>query len=117
MTVYDLNRDQLEELKQHYLMQKMDERGETPSYEELAFVDDYVSDAEIYAEYSGVNFVPDDFASSAGQDEDYGSPMRITIDVFGYRDAASACQEVMEMIQSGMTRGYGTYCTFETELL
>ena len=67
MTVYDLNRDQLQELKQHYYAEKT---GEDLSYEELAFIDDYVSDAEVYDEYSGTDFTPDDFFSSEGEDDD-----------------------------------------------
>ena len=33
-TVKELTRDQLVELKQNYLSQKMDEKGESPSYGE-----------------------------------------------------------------------------------
>lgn len=66
MTVYDLNRDQLQELKQHYYAEKT---GEDLSYEELAFIDDYVSDEEVYDYYAGTVFSPDDFLSSAGEDE------------------------------------------------
>ena len=69
MTVYELDRDQLTELKQNYYTQLLDERGESPSYGELADIDDYVSDEEIFDEYAGTDFVPDDFACSAGEDE------------------------------------------------
>ena len=69
MTVYDLNRDQLTEVKQRMLMEQYDLRGETPSYGELADVDDLISDEEVYAEYAGTEFVPDDFFCSAGEDE------------------------------------------------
>lgn len=68
MTVYDLNRDQLEELKQHILCERYDERGETPSWGELADVDDIISDEEVYEEYGGTYFSPDDFSSSAGEE-------------------------------------------------
>lgn len=67
MTVYDLNRDQLQELKQQYYAEKT---GKILSYEELAFIDDYVSDAEVYDYYNGTAFTPDDFFCSAGEDED-----------------------------------------------
>ena len=70
MTVYDLNRDQLTEVKQRMLMEQYDQLGETPSYGELADVDDLISDEEVYAEYAGTDFVPDDFFCSAGADED-----------------------------------------------
>jgi hypothetical protein len=56
----------MEELKQSYLTRKMDERGESPSYEELAEADSTISDEEIYAEYDGTEFSPDDFMCSAG---------------------------------------------------
>ena len=67
MKVYDLNRDQLIELKQHYYIDHIDEN---PSYGELAEIDDLVSDEEVYKEYAGTDFVVDDFFSSAGQDEE-----------------------------------------------
>lgn len=69
MTVYDLNKDQLTELKQNYYVQLLDERGESPSQYELANIDDYVSDEEIFDEYAGTDFVPDDFFCSAGENE------------------------------------------------
>ena len=68
MTVYDLNRDQLVELKQHVLTEQADLRGEGISYGELAEADNLISDAEIYELYAGTNFVPDDFFCTAGQD-------------------------------------------------
>lgn len=73
MTVYELNREQLTELKQAYLTRVLDERGESPSQYELANIDDYVSDEEIFDEYAGTDFVPDDFFCSAGQDEERSS--------------------------------------------
>ena len=64
MIVYDLNRDQLEKLKQRYMMEAMDEQGEMPSLEDLANADAIISDEEIYNEYAGTIFSPDDFSSS-----------------------------------------------------
>lgn len=69
MTGYDLNRDQLEELKQRYLTEAMDERGETPSLEDLANADNVYSDDFIYKVYAGYIFSPDDFASGSDVDE------------------------------------------------
>lgn len=69
MTVYDLNREQLIELKQAYLTQQYDERGESPSWGELASADEIISDDEIYEAYAGTDFVNDDFFCSAGQDD------------------------------------------------
>jgi hypothetical protein len=63
-TVKELTREQLIELKQNYLTQKMDEKGESPSYGELAEADQTVTDDEIYAEYDGTMFSDDDFLCS-----------------------------------------------------
>lgn len=73
MTVYELNRDQLEELKQHYLTENMDEQGYGISYDVLANADDIISDERIFEIYEGVDFVPDDFFCSAGQEEEHDS--------------------------------------------
>lgn len=70
MTVYDLNRDQLVELKQRYMTEEMAEHNEFPSYADLAEADDIYSDEYIQAIYSGTEFVDDDFFSSAGQEEE-----------------------------------------------
>ena len=67
MTVYDLNRDQLQELKQRYYAEQT---GEDLSYDEIYRIDELVSDEEVYDEYGGTDFVPDDFFSSTGEDED-----------------------------------------------
>ncbi len=64
MTVYDLNRDQLIELKQRYLA---DAAGRDLSYGELADADSIVTDEEVYNYYAGTEFVVDDFFS--GEDE------------------------------------------------
>lgn len=55
--VKELSREQLTQLKQGYYMQL----HETVSYSELAAIDELVSDEEMYEEYAGVEFVPDDF--------------------------------------------------------
>ena len=64
MTFDELNEDQRLELKQSYLTKKMDERGESPSYGELADADSLVSDSELEKEYGGTEFSPDDFMCS-----------------------------------------------------
>lgn len=61
MYISELNRDQLTELKQSYLIQHNEEIGECTSYEELARVDSIISDEMIYEAYSGYNFSEDDF--------------------------------------------------------
>ena len=63
-TVKELTREQLIELKQNYLTQKMDEKGESPSYGELAEADQTVTDDEIYREFEGTMFSDDDFSCS-----------------------------------------------------
>lgn len=63
MSVEELNRDQLIQLKQNMLMERMDEEGETPSWGELAEVDSIITDEEVQQEYAGTDFVTDDFWS------------------------------------------------------
>jgi hypothetical protein len=62
MTVRELNKDQLEELKQNYVFETM----ENPSYGDLA--ESYsIADEVIYNYYDGVYFVNDDFCCSCGK--------------------------------------------------
>ena len=73
MTVNELTREELRELKSRHYTEKLDSRGESPSYAELANIDNLITDAEIMAEYAGVNFVKDDFfcnAENGGQQDD-----------------------------------------------
>lgn len=63
MHVSELNKDQLTELKQSYLMQHNEEVGEGTSYDELARADSIISDEMIYEAYSGINFTEDDFSA------------------------------------------------------
>lgn len=67
--VKELNRDQLVELKQTMLCERMDQCGESPSYGELADVDETISDEEVYIYYAGFIFSPDDFFCTAGQED------------------------------------------------
>lgn len=57
MTVRELSRNQLIELKQNYLTQN----NESISQGELANADDIVSDETIFNQYEGVRFTEDDF--------------------------------------------------------
>ena len=59
MVIRDLNRDQLEQIKQSYYTQKRYPLG--VSYGELASIDSLVSDKEVFDEYDGVDFVEEDF--------------------------------------------------------
>ena len=60
MSVKELNRDQLVELKQNILCQRA-----STSWGELVEADSIVSDEEVFAEYEGTTFSPDDFECSA----------------------------------------------------
>ena len=68
MDVKDLNRDQLIELKQAFLVQTLDRDGKCPSYGELADVDELISDEKIYEAYSETAFSADDFFCTTGKD-------------------------------------------------
>ena len=61
MTVYELNAEQLHQVKESYLAQKRDEAGERCYMSELADVDNLISNKEIYEAYSDVDFVEADF--------------------------------------------------------
>lgn len=63
MTVQQLNRAQLDELKQAYISDRFDDCGECPSWGDLAEAPDTVSDATIFLYYAGVVFSPDDFCA------------------------------------------------------
>lgn len=70
MTVHELNRDQLIQLKQNYLCQLADEgcyaevRGvdyNEPSYGDLMLADEIVPDDVIFRNYDDVYFTEEDF--------------------------------------------------------
>lgn len=61
MHISELNREQLSQLKQSYLMQHNEEVGEGTSYDELLRADSIISDDVIHEAYSGINFTEDDF--------------------------------------------------------
>ena len=61
MSVQELSRDQLTCLKQAYLTEMLDAQGGSPSWGELAEADSIISDTEVFNEYDGVDFTPDDF--------------------------------------------------------
>ena len=62
-TVYDLNRDQLDELKQTYACQLAEADGDVLSYGELADTSN-IPDDVIFEHYDGVSFTDDDFFCS-----------------------------------------------------
>lgn len=57
MSIYELSKNQLIELKQNYLC----EVQKNVSYEELCDADNIVSDEEIFQAYSCVDFSSEDF--------------------------------------------------------
>ena len=70
MTVRELSKDQLGELKQHYLDDRIQEKeGRAPYMSELADADELVPDEEAFAAYEGDEFSGDDFLCSAGQND------------------------------------------------
>ena len=62
MKLKDLNGDQRLQLKQRILTDRMDAKGESPSYGELADADTLVTDEELEAEFGDTEFVPEDFS-------------------------------------------------------
>ncbi len=61
MSINELTRDQIIQLKSAYYTESLYKMGEEPSYGELAEIDDLVSDEQIYAEYGHISFTEDDF--------------------------------------------------------
>ena len=61
MTLKELNSEQRLQLKQELLTRRMDEKGESPSYGELADADRLITDEELEAEFGNTEFVPDEF--------------------------------------------------------
>lgn len=62
MTIRELNRDQLTEVKQNLLCEILDEQeSRCPSYGEFAEVDEIISDDEVFAAYEGTEFSEGDF--------------------------------------------------------
>ena len=74
MDVTELNRNQIIELKERYLMMLADEGNyadvlnvdyDEPSYSDLANADDIVPDDVVFRQYEDVCFVPEDFFCTA----------------------------------------------------
>ena len=63
MTIQDLSRDQLVELKQAYISGQNSEKNCGTSYGELADADKIVPDSEIFALFGDVEFSVDDFVA------------------------------------------------------
>lgn len=112
MTVYDLNRDQLEELKTRYYADKV---GRDISYDEIYNIDELVSDSEIYEEYAGTDFVPDDFFCSAGEDDCWEFTLRDN-PIYGSReDIAQMLIAIAQDIRNGGVNGRVHAVTWKME--
>ena len=61
MTIQELNREQLTQVKQAYYMRKLEEQGQGVSYGELANINELVTDAEIFEAEAGTIFTSEDF--------------------------------------------------------
>lgn len=61
MKVTELNREQLNELKQSLATLIKDEQGQDVSYEELVNATEIISDKEVFEYYEGIEFTEDDF--------------------------------------------------------
>ena len=98
MTVYDLNRDQLIQLKQNYLTQTQRDI----SYSELADADDLISDLFIFEYYDGVDFTPEDF----GETEEGDEYVQFYINTNGNRsEIAETLREIADAVDRGVYGG------------
>lgn len=61
MKVTELNREQLNELKQSLATLIKDEQGQDISYEELVNATEIISDKEVFEYYEDIEFTEDDF--------------------------------------------------------
>ena len=69
MTVYELSRDQIEELKISYLDQHLNEvEGRCISYGEMFEIDSLIDDSTIFENYGHYDFCNDDFFCSMGRE-------------------------------------------------
>lgn len=60
MTVRELNREQLDELKVSYVFDQFKKIGECPAYSDIINATE-ISDEVIFEAYDGIEFVEDDF--------------------------------------------------------
>lgn len=74
MTVYDLTREQLQELKGYYFSELVNEGSfaevigrdyDEPAYSDFADIDNIVSDELIFEKYGDMHFESDDFFCTA----------------------------------------------------
>lgn len=112
MTVRELNRDQLTELKQRYYAEILDEQGETPSQAELADIDAYVSDEEVFDQYDNDYFTNDDFFCTAGQPEEEKTYHFECDDLWGTdQEIADDLREIARAIENDYAFGITSHGT------
>lgn len=70
MTIEELNREQLVELKQHFICESNEENNEKSCWSDMADANEIVSDETIMAVYSGYDFSNDDFFCSCEKCEE-----------------------------------------------
>lgn len=63
MSIQELNPTQLEQVKQRYYIEKQEAAGEPVFFGDLMYIDELVSDEEVFDAYSGTVFTEDDFFS------------------------------------------------------
>lgn len=75
MNVYELNREQLTELKGNYMIELAEEGTfaevmgrdyDHPDWDDIANADKYVPDDVVFENYGHISFVPDDFFCTCG---------------------------------------------------
>lgn len=64
MTVRELTREQLNELKVDYVFKQFREQDEMPSYGDITCAVD-IDDEVIFEEYDGIDFVEEDFVGES----------------------------------------------------
>jgi len=65
MNVRELNREQLLELKERYIIDWYAANNRTPSWSEMANAETIVADYAVFDYFDGIDFVPEDFSCSS----------------------------------------------------
>lgn len=61
LSLDDLTDDELHELRERLLTEKLDEVGQTPSLDDLLTADDLITEQELHDRFDGTTFVKEDF--------------------------------------------------------
>lgn len=103
MTVYDLNRDQLAELKQRYWIEE--HNGEQPDYYTLANIDEIVTNKEVQDAYYYDSFTNDDFFCTAGEEEEHTWQLEIDTITGSDYEIADELREIARAIENDYSHG------------